>query len=467
MNNRKLLVLGAGESGVGTAILAQKKGFEVLVSDLGKIKDSYRQMLINSAIEFEEQTHQKAFAMIEAVDETDEILEVVKSPGIPDKVPIIKTLRDKGINVISEIEFAGRYTKAKTICITGSNGKTTTTMLTYHLLKNGGVNVGLAGNVGKSFALQVAEDNHDYYVLELSSFQLDGMYEFKADIAVITNITPDHLDRYEYVFQKYIDSKFRILQNQTINEHFIYWASDPVIKTEMEHRRIASNIMPFDIEQSRSVKAFIEQGHFTLFTPDNELFLSIPKDKLALKGIHNTYNSMAAGLVAMLVGVSPGIIADSLSTFEGVSHRMEYVATVDGVRYINDSKATNVNSCYYALQSMQTPVVLILGGTDKGNDYNEISAFVREKVKHLVFLGVDNEKLIEFFGNYKTAEGLPITYHEARSMDEAVRQSSNLAQSGDTVLLSPCCASFDLFDNYEDRGNRFKNSVLAMNANVQ
>lgn len=462
MNNKELIVLGAGESGVGTAILAQKKGFAVLVSDFGKIKDSYRQMLIDRGIDFEEETHHKALAMIETSEQNSQKLEVVKSPGIPDKTPIIKMLRAKGISVVSEIEFAGRYTNAKTICITGSNGKTTTTMLTYHLLKNGGINVGLAGNVGKSFALQVAEDNYDCYVLELSSFQLDGMYDFKADIAVVTNITPDHLDRYDYVFQNYIDSKFRILQNHSSAEYFIYWASDPVIKAELARRQITSTAMPFDIEQTDTTKAFINDDKLTILTSDNKPFVVLPKEKLALKGIHNTYNSMAAGLIAMLSDVPPNSIADSLATFEGVSHRMEYVATVGGVQYINDSKATNVNSCYYALQSIQTPVVLILGGTDKGNDYSEISDLVSQKVRYLIFLGVDNEKLIQFFGNHKNTNGTPIAYHEARSMNDAVAMASSVAVDGDTVLLSPCCASFDLFDNYEDRGDKFKRSVLAI-----
>ena len=468
MDSKKMIiVLGAGESGIGSAILAQKKGFDVLVSDFGSIKDQYRNVLIDKGIGFEEKAHDKVYDIIDRTVDAEHSIEVVKSPGIPEKSPIIKAIRAKNIKVISEIEFASRYTNAKTICITGSNGKTTTTTLIYHILKSAGLNVGLAGNIGKSFALQVAESNFDYYVLEISSFQLDDMYDFRADIAIITNITPDHLDRYEYRFQNYIDAKFRILQNQTESDYFIFWASDPIVAAEISKRNIVSIMLPFDLNRTTTSGvenfAFVDdKDNIVIQTPSHSHFVDIPVESLAIKGTHNIYNSMAAAIAAQLVGVEGAKLCKALATFEGVKHRMEYVATIDGVCYINDSKATNVNSCWYALQSMKTPTVLILGGTDKGNDYTEIDELVRQKVRSLVFLGVDNSKLIKFFEHYRTVGGEKIPYSEARSMKEAICLASNAAQAGDTVLLSPCCASFDLFNNYEDRGDQFKQAVLEM-----
>ena len=440
---KKIVVLGAGESGAGAAVLARKQGFDVFVSDMGEIKPEYKQMLNDHGIGWEEKKH------------TEELIlnadEVIKSPGIPDKAPIIQKLKAQHTPVISEIEFAGRYTDAKMICITGSNGKTTTTMLIYHILKNGGLNVGLAGNVGKSLALQVAEEKHDYYVVELSSFQLDGMTEFKADIAILLNITPDHLDRYNYNFQNYIDSKFRITQNQTAKDAFIFWNDDPVIQEELKKRDIQSTLYPFALQREEKTKAFIENEQLIINTLNN--VFTMPATELSLKGMHNTYNSMAAGLTASIVNIRKESIRQSLQEFQGVEHRLEYVATVKNVKYINDSKATNVNSCWYALQSMKTPVILILGGTDKGNDYTEIEELVKEKVSGLIFLGVDNSKLHEFF------DGKVENIADAHSMDECVNTAYKMAKPGETVLLSPCCASFDLFQNYEDRGKQFKSCV--------
>ena len=440
---KKIVVLGAGESGAGAAVLARKQGFDVFVSDMGEIKPEYKQMLNDHGIGWEEKKH------------TEELIlnadEVIKSPGIPDKAPIIQKLKAQHTPVISEIEFAGRYTDAKMICITGSNGKTTTTMLIYHILKNGGLNVGLAGNVGKSLALQVAEEKHDYYVVELSSFQLDGMTEFKADIAILLNITPDHLDRYNYNFQNYIDSKFRITQNQTAKDAFIFWNDDPVIQEELKKRDIQSTLYPFALQREEKTKAFIENEQLIINTLNN--IFTMPATELSLKGMHNTYNSMAAGLTASIVNIRKESIRQSLQEFQGVEHRLEYVATVKNVKYINDSKATNVNSCWYALQSMKTQVILILGGTDKGNDYTEIEELVKEKVSGLIFLGVDNSKLHEFF------DGKVENIADAHSMEECVNTAYKIAKPGETVLLSPCCASFDLFQNYEDRGKQFKSCV--------
>jgi len=439
----KLAILGGGESGVGTAILAKKQGLDVFLSDLSAIKPQYQKMLNEYGILWEEKQH------------TEHIIlsanEVIKSPGIPDKAPIIKKLKKLGTPIISEIEFAGRYTNAKMICITGSNGKTTTTMLTYHILKSAGLNVGLAGNVGQSLAFQVAEKNFDYFVLELSSFQLDNMYDFKADIAILLNITPDHLDRYEYEFQNYIDSKFRITRNQTENDAFIYWNDDPVIQAELKKQEFKAIPYPFALDKKPGMRAYIESLELVIQTLHNEF--KMPVKELALSGTHNTYNSMAAGLSANIMNLSKDNIRQSLSDFQGVEHRLEYVSTVRGVRFINDSKATNVNSCWYALQSMQTPTVLILGGTDKGNDYKEIEGLVKEKTTALVFLGVDNSKLHKFF------DGKVARVADAGSMQEAIDKAFAFAQKGDTVLLSPCCASFDLFENYEDRGNQFKTIV--------
>ena len=443
---KKIVVLGAGESGAGAAVLARQQGFDVFVSEMGEIKTEYKQLLNNHGIKWEEKKHTE-----ETILSADEI---IKSPGIPDKATLIQKLKAQHTPIISEIEFAGRYTDAKMICITGSNGKTTTTMLIYHILKNGGLNVGLAGNVGKSLALQVAEEKHDYYVVELSSFQLDGMTEFKADIAILLNITPDHLDRYNYNFQNYIDSKFRITQNQTEKDAFIFWNDDPVIQEELKKRDIQSTLYPFAIQREEKTKAFIENEQLIINTLNN--IFTMPATELSLKGMHNTYNSMAAGLTASIVNIRKESIRQSLLDFQGVEHRLEYVATVKNVKYINDSKATNVNSCWYALQSMKTPVILILGGTDKGNDYTEIEELVKEKVSGLIFLGVDNSKLHDFFD--RKVEKIV----DVQSMEECVNAAYKMAKSGDTVLLSPCCASFDLFENYEDRGKQFKSCVRSL-----
>ena len=440
---KRIVILGAGESGAGAAVLAKKQGFDVFVSDFGEIKDYYKQLLDNHHIPWEEKQHSEKLILNAG--------EVIKSPGIPDKAPIVKKMIEKKIPVISEIEFAGRYTDAKMICITGSNGKTTTTMLIYHILKDAGLNAGLAGNVGESLALQVAEKDFDYYVLELSSFQLDGMKEFKADIAILLNITPDHLDRYDYEFQKYIDSKFKIIQNQTSKDSFIFWNDDPVIQQELKKRKIQSTLYPFSLEREEKTKAFIENNLLIINTLNN--LFTMPSAELSLQGIHNTYNSMAAGLAASIVNVRKENIRQSLQDFQGVEHRLEYVATVKDVKYINDSKATNVNSCWYALQSMRTQVVLILGGTDKGNDYSEIEELVKEKVTGLIFLGVDNEKLHQFF------DGKVEKIVDVQSMEECVKEAYKMANPRQTVLLSPCCASFDLFKNYEDRGKQFKACV--------
>ena len=439
----RIVILGGGESGAGAAVLAKLKGFEVFLSDLAEIKPQYKALLNENGIEWEEKQHTEEKILNAS--------EVIKSPGIPDKAPLIKKLHALGTPVISEIEFAGRYTTAKMICITGSNGKTTTTMLTYHILKEAGFNVGLAGNVGNSLALQVATCQYDYYVVELSSFQLDGMTEFKADIAILLNITPDHLDRYEYNFQNYVDSKFRITQNQTENDAFIFWENDPVIKSELAKRNIQSAMYPFAMERTEKTKAFIEKDELIIQTL--KTVFTMPTSALALQGIHNTYNSMAAGLAASVVNVRKESIRQSLQDFQGVEHRLEYVATVKNVRYINDSKATNVNSCWYALQSMKTPTVLILGGTDKGNDYSEIEELVMQKVKGLIFMGIDNSPLHKFF------DGKGIQIIDVQSMEDAVKEAYKMTGSGDTVLLSPCCASFDLFKNYEDRGRQFKTCV--------
>ena len=439
----RIAILGGGESGVGAAVLAKNQGFEVFLSDLSEIKPQYKTMLDKYEIQWEEKQHTEEKIL--------NATEVIKSPGIPDKAPLIKKLHAQGTPVISEIEFAGRYTNAKMICITGSNGKTTTTMLVYHILKNAGLNVGLAGNVGNSLALQVATEKFDYYVVELSSFQLDGMTGFKADIAILLNITPDHLDRYDYNFQNYVDSKFRITQNQTGEDAFIFWENDPVIKAELAKRNIQSAMYPFAIERTEKTKAFIEKNELIIKTLKN--LFTMPTTELALQGLHNTYNSMAAGLAASIVDVKKDAIRQSLQDFQGVEHRLEYVATVRNVRYINDSKATNVNSCWYALQSMKTPTVLILGGTDKGNDYSEIEELVREKVTGLIFMGLDNSALHKFF------DGKVEKIVDVQSMEDAVNAAYNMANAGDTVLLSPCCASFDLFENYEDRGRQFKNYV--------
>lgn len=440
---KRIVVLGAGESGVGSAILAQKQGFDVFVSDMSPIKEKYVAELNQYNIAWEQGQH------------TEELIlnadEVIKSPGIPEKAPIIKKLREKGINIISEIEFAGRYSKSKMICITGSNGKTTTTTLVHYIFKEAGLDASLAGNIGFSLARQVAIDPHDYYIIELSSFQLDGMYDFKADIAILLNITPDHLDRYDYKFQNYVDSKMRILQNMTENDTFIYWNEDPVVTKELEKYDIKAKMMPFSIQTIENMAACLENEKLVINLKNNYIDMDI--NKLALKGQHNIYNSMAAGIAAGVEGIKKDTIRKAFSDFSGVEHRLEPVAKVRSVLFINDSKATNVNSCWYALQCMQTPVVLILGGKDKGNDYTEIEDLVKEKVKAIVCLGVDNSKLHAFF------DGKVENIADAGSMEEAVNKCFAFADKGDTVLLSPCCASFDLFKSYEDRGQQFKECV--------
>ncbi len=440
---KRIVVLGAGESGTGAAILAQAKGFDVFVSDFSTIDPKYKEMLDSHGIRWEEKQHTEADIL-----NADEI---IKSPGVPDKAPMIKKLKEKGIHIISEIEFAGRYSHSKMICITGSNGKTTTTMLTYHILKQAGLDVGLAGNVGNSLALQVAESPHAVYVIELSSFQLDNMYDFKADVAIILNITPDHLDRYNYEMQNYVDAKFRILQNQTADDAFIFWNDDPIVAREIAKRHPQATLYPFAETHEEGVKGYIDNNKMILETLKGTFVME--RNSLALKGVHNLYNSFAAGIAAKLVDIQDEKIRASLSDFTGVEHRLEKVARVKGVDYVNDSKATNVNSCWYALQSMTTPLVLILGGTDKGNDYSEIEQLVKEKVHALIFLGVDNAKLHAFF------DGKVPEIEDALSMEECVLKAYKLAKKGDTVLLSPCCASFDLFKNYEDRGEQFKACV--------
>ncbi len=441
--NKRIVVLGAGESGAGAAVLAKVKGFDVFVSDMSLIKDAYKALLNKYEIEWEDGRHS-----IEKILNADEI---IKSPGIPDTAPVIREIQKKGIPIISEIEFAGRYTHAKMICITGSNGKTTTTLLTYHILKNAGLNVGLAGNVGKSLALQVATENFDYYVIELSSFQLDNMYKFKADIAVLLNITPDHLDRYGYDMQNYINAKFRITQNQTQNDAFIYWNDDPIITKELKAHDLKARLYPFSEEKEEGVKAYTENNQIVIDAPNDTLTIS--EDDLALQGRHNLYNSMAASISAKVLDIKKEDIREGLKDFKGVEHRLEKVARVRGVEFINDSKATNVNSCWYALESMRTKVILILGGKDKGNDYSEIEELVKEKVNAIICLGVDNSKLHAFF------EGKVPHIEDASSMKEAVDKAFACAQKGETVLLSPCCASFDLFKSYEDRGEQFKECV--------
>lgn len=436
-------ILGAGESGVGAAILAQKKGYGVFVSDFGKIKDKYKDVLEKYNIEFEEGKHSEAKIMSSEF--------VVKSPGIPETAPLVVCLREKGIPVISEIEFGGRFSSAKTICITGSNGKTTTTLLTYHILKNAGVNVGIAGNVGKSYAWQVAEEDFDFYVIELSSFQLDGMFDFKADIAVLMNITPDHLNRYDYKMQNYIDSKFRILQNQTKEDYFIFCADDEVVKNEIQKREIKPLQLPFSLETVEGNGAGVNENSIIINTNKNQFNMSILD--LSLQGKHNIYNSMAAAIAGKVLNIKDEQLRQSLSDFKGVEHRLEHFLKVHGIEFINDSKATNINSTWYALESMHKPVVWIAGGVDKGNDYSILKNLVKKKVKALVCLGKDNQKLHDAFDDC-VADIVDVS-----SMEEAVKSAYYLARNGDTVLLSPACASFDLFDSYEDRGWKFKKEV--------
>ncbi len=447
--NKRIVILGSGESGVGSAILAQSKGFAVFVSDKGLIQEKYKTELKNNNIAFEEGKHTE-----ELILNADEI---IKSPGIPDKAELIIKAKEKNIPIISEIEFAGRYTNAKMICITGSNGKTTTTLLTYHIFKKAGLNVGLGGNVGKSFAYQVATQNFDYYILELSSFQLDGMYDFKADVAILLNITPDHLDRYEYKFENYVASKFRIAQNQTEKDAFVYCADDEVMEEFMKHNSIQAEKLPFSIKKTvEGNGAFLQNNEITLNYNNNPKPLIMTLEQLALAGKHNVYNSMAASMAASIVNIRKDIIRESLEDFVNVEHRLEFVATVNGIEFINDSKATNINSAWYALESMDKPTVWIVGGQDKGNNYEELAELVNEKVKAIVCLGVDNKKIIKAFKN-----SVEIIM-EASSAAEAVAMSYKLATKGDAVLLSPACASFDLFKNYEDRGVQFKSAVRGL-----
>lgn len=439
----RLVILGGGESGVGTAILGKKQGYDVFVSDFGKIKDSYKEVLIINEIPWEEEKHTEELILNADV--------VMKSPGIPDKSPIVKQLKSKGISVISEIEFASSFTKAVCIGITGSNGKTTTTMLTYHVLKSAGLNVGLAGNVGKSFAWQVADNNYDFYVIELSSFQLDGIINFKPHVAIITNISPDHLDRYDYKYQNYIDSKFRITMNQDEEDFLIYDASDEAILEWLKNNTVKAKLIPFSLTDEYSEGAYIKNN--TMEVKINQEEFVMDTEHISLEGKHNLKNAMAASSVANILKIRKSTIRESMSTFQGVEHRLEKVLKIQNVQYINDSKATNVNSVFYALESMNTPTVWIVGGVDKGNDYHELMSLVREKVKAIICLGIDNKKIIDAFGNVVDI------MVEVNSMNDAVRMAQRLSEKGDTVLLSPACASFDLFENYEDRGRQFKQAV--------
>lgn len=438
----RLVVLGAAESGVGAAILGQQKGYDVFVSDMGTIQERYKAMLDAHHIAWEEGRHTQ-----ELVLSADE---VVKSPGIPETAPMIQALMKQGTPVISEIEFAGRYTDARMICITGSNGKTTTTSLIYHILRKAGYNVGLAGNIGHSLALQVAEQQFDWYVIELSSFQLDNMYRFRADVAVLLNITPDHLDRYEFKMENYAASKMRILQNQRAEDSFIYWVQDEWIPKELETRNSPARMLAFSDQPQAGAVACVDGDKVRLSAP---VPFEIGVDEVSIQGKHNLRNAMAAALACLSAGVKGEVVHDGLTDFPGVEHRLEKVCDVNGVHYVNDSKATNVDACYCALESMKTPVVLIIGGKDKGNDYTEIAEIVKQKCRALVYLGADNAKLHAFFDGF----GLPV--EDTHSMADCVKACAALAQAGDTVLLSPCCASFDLFHNMEDRGEQFKARV--------
>lgn len=446
--SKKIVILGGGESGYGSAILAKKQGFNVFLSDKGTLKEKYRRLLEESNIAFEENQHNE-----EKILDADEI---IKSPGIPEKNPLIQKIRERGISIISELEFAARYTHAKKICITGSNGKTTTTLLTYHILKNAGLNVGLAGNVGQSFALQVALHNYDYYVLEISSFQLDDMYDFRAEIAILTNITPDHLDRYEYQFENYVQSKFRITQNQTSQDAFIYNMDDPATSDYLTRnagtpaKRYPITISGKELEEG----AFANQESLTILINHNPLNMKITE--LALQGKHNLANSMAAGMAARILELRKETVRESLEHFENIEHRLEFVAKVHGITFINDSKATNVNSAWYALESMDKPVIWVAGGTDKGNDYSELSELVRSKVKAIICLTKDSSKIRAAFSSSVD------TIIDTNSAEQAVRVAYDLGRDGDVVLLSPACASFDLFENYEDRGRQFKAAVKSL-----
>lgn len=443
---KKIVVLGAGESGTGAAILAKNKGMDVFVSDMGEIAPIYQALLDQHQIAWESGQHSS-----EMILDADE---VIKSPGIPLTAPLVKQLIEQGTPILSEIEFAARYTSAKMICITGSNGKTTTTSLIFDMLRRAGLNVGLAGNIGNSLALQVAQEDHAYYVIELSSFQLDNCYDFRADIAILLNITPDHLDRYDYQFQNYVDAKFRITRNQTSKDAFIYWSEDPIINREIARIQPQATLYPFGSNEQNV--AYTDGSHLVVTTRADVAPLRVPLDELSIKGKHNQLNSMAAGLAAQILNIHNDVIRESLQQFTGVDHRLQYVATVKGVRYVNDSKATNVNSCWYALDSMTTPTVLILGGTDKGNDYSEIDQLVLDKCHTLIFMGRNNHKLIQHF------EPMGVKYISTDSLQDAVLAAYQSANEGDTVLLSPCCASFDLFKNYEDRGEQFVKAVRSL-----
>lgn len=439
----RLVILGGGESGVGTAILGKKKGYEVFVSDFGKIKENYKEVLIINGIAWEEEKHTEDLILNADV--------VMKSPGIPDKSPIVKMLLKKGISVISEIEFAAPFTDATIIGITGSNGKTTTTMLTHHLLKSAGLNVGLGGNIGKSFAWQIADNKYDSYVLELSSFQLDGIVNFKPHIAIITNISPDHLDRYDYKYENYIDSKFRITMNQTEDDYLIYDADDEAMNDWFKTHTTKAKLIPFSLTKTFSEGAYLKNNKMEIKINQEEF--TMDTEHIALEGKHNMKNAMAATSVAKLMQIRKATIRESLSNFQGVEHRLEKVLKIQNVQYINDSKATNVNATFFALDSMNTPTVWIVGGVDKGNDYNELMSLVREKVKAIICLGVENKKIIDVFGNVVDM------MIEVDNMSDAVRMAQRLSEKGDAVLLSPACASFDLFENYEDRGKQFKQAV--------
>jgi UDP-N-acetylmuramoylalanine--D-glutamate ligase len=441
--SRKIVILGAGESGAGSAVLAKKHDYEVFVSDKGQIKEKYKEILDKNNIKWEEENHNESIIL--SADE------IIKSPGIPESAPIIKLIREKGIHVISEIEFAGRYAEGTKICITGSNGKTTVTNLINHILVKAGKKVAMTGNVGNSFAMAVAEGPYDYYVIELSSFQLDGMYDFKADIAILLNITPDHLDRYEYKLQNYVDSKFRVTQNQAKGEFLIYWDGDPIIKSELSKKKFGMTLLPFSDEKKEGMTAYIDNDELIIDYPNKTNLMTI--HEFALKGRHNTYNSMAAAIAGKILNIRKEVIRESLADFQGVEHRLEPVITVCGIDFINDSKATNVNSTWYALECMENSIIWIVGGVDKGNDYSELFEIVKKKVKAIVCLGKDNKKIIEAFKDKID------TIVETSSMEEAVRSSYYLAKKGETVLLSPACASFDLFKNYEDRGRQFKQAV--------
>ena len=443
----RLVILGGGESGVGTAILGKQKGYEVFVSDFGKIKQKYKDVLIANEIQFEDEKHTASLILNANL--------VMKSPGIPDKSPIVKQLLALEIPIISEIEFAYPFTNAKIIAITGSNGKTTTTMLTYHLLKEAGLNVALGGNIGKSFAMQVATESYDYYVLEISSFQLDGCYKFKPNIAIITNLSPDHLDRYDYKYENYIAAKFRITQNQTNEDYLIFDDDDLEIQKWFKTNKTKAQLFPFSLTKNLENGAFIKNSLMKInYKKDQDL--EIETQVMALEGNHNFKNAMAATGVAKILGIRNETLRNSLQNFQGVAHRLEKVLRINNVQYINDSKATNVNAAYYALESMTVPVIWIVGGVDKGNDYDELMALVNEKVKAIICLGVDNNKIIEAFGN------IVDVMVEVNTMSDAVNIAQRLSEKGDAVLLSPCCASFDLFDDYEDRGNQFKSAVRGL-----